>query len=122
MNLTAAFALTQVLLPALKQAEDPSVIFTSSGVGREGRAFWGAYSVSKFGTEALARTLADAHRQGNLRANCINPGATRTGMRLEAFPGEDRSKLKGPDEVLAPYLYLLGPESRGVTGQSLDSQ
>lgn len=122
VNLTAAFALTQVLLPALKRSEDPSVIFTSSGVGREGRAFWGAYSVSKFGTEALSQILADEHRQGNLRSNCVNPGATRTGMRLEAFPGEDRSKLKGPDEVLAPYLYLLGPESRGVTGQSLDSQ
>ena len=122
VNLTAAFALTQVLLPLLQLSQDPSIIFTSSSVGRVGRAFWGAYAVSKFATEGLSQVLADEHRQGKLRVNCINPGATRTGMRLEAFPAEDRSLLKGPDEILAPYLYLLGPDSKGVTGQSLDAQ
>jgi len=122
VNVTAAFALTQVLMPMLKQADDPSIIFTSSSVGRTGRAFWGAYSVSKFATEGLSQVLADEHRETKLRVNCINPGATRTNMRLEAFPAEDRSKIKGPEEVLAPYFYLLGPDSKGVTGQSLDSQ
>jgi NAD(P)-dependent dehydrogenase (short-subunit alcohol dehydrogenase family) len=122
VNLTSAFALTQVLLPMVKQADDPSIIFTSSSVGRVGRAFWGAYAVSKFGTEGLSQVLADEHREGKLRVNCINPGATRTNMRLDAFPGEDRSLLKGPEEILAPYLYLLGPDSKGVTGQSLNAQ
>ena len=122
VNVTAAFALTQVLMLMLKQADDPSIIFTSSSVGRTGRAFWGAYSVSKFATEGLSQVLADEHRETKLRVNCINPGATRTNMRLEAFPAEDRSKIKGPEEVLAPYFYLLGPDSKGVTGQSLDSQ
>ena len=122
VNLTSAFALTQVLLPMVKQAADPSIIFTSSGVGRTGRAHWGAYSVSKFATEGLSQVLADEHRHGVLRVNCINPGATRTGMRLEAFPGEDRDKLKRPEEVLAPYLFLLGPDSKGITGESLDAQ
>ena len=84
VNVTAAFALTQVCLPMLHQSEDASVIFTSSGVGRTGRAYWGAYAVSKFATEGLSQVLADEHRQGKLRVNCINPGATRTGMRLEA--------------------------------------
>lgn len=122
VNVTAAFALTQVLLPMILQAEDPSIIFTSSSVGRVGRAFWGAYAVSKFATEGLAQVLADEHREGKLRVNCINPGATRTNMRLEAFPAEDRDLLKGPDEILAPYLYLLGPESKGMTGESLNAQ
>ena len=85
VNLTSAFALTQVLLPMIKQADDPSIIFTSSSVGRVGRAFWGAYAVSKFGTEGLSQVLADEHREGKLRVNCINPGATRTNMRLDAF-------------------------------------
>jgi len=106
----------------LKQADDPSVIFTSSGVGRTGRAFWGAYSVSKFATEGLSQVLADEHRDGNLRVNCVNPGATRTNMRLEAYPAEDRDALKRPEEILAAYLYLLGPDSRGLTGQSFDAQ
>jgi len=122
VNVTAAFALTQVLLPLLDKSDDPSVVFTSSGVGRTGRAFWGAYAVSKFATEGLAQVLADEHRHGKLRSNCINPGETRNGMRLAAYPAEDRDKLKGPEEILAPYIFLLGPESKGVTGQSLDAQ
>lgn len=122
VNVTAAFALTQVFLPLLHEAEDPSVVFTSSGVGRAGKAFWGAYSVSKFATEGLSQVLADEHRHGVLRSNCINPGATRTNMRLAAYPAEDRDQLKGPEEILAPYIYLLGPDSRGVTGESFDAQ
>ena len=122
VNVTAAFALTQVMLPLLKQSADPSVIFTSSGVGRTGKAFWGAYAVSKFATEGLSQVLADEHRHGALRSNCINPGATRTSMRLAAYPAEDRDKLKRPEEILAPYIYLLGPDSKGITGQSFDAQ
>lgn len=122
VNVTSAFALTQVLLPLLQKSEDPSVIFTSSGVGRTGKAFWGAYSVSKFATEGLAQVLADEHRHTNMRVNCINPGATRTGMRLAAYPGEDRDRLKRPEEILAPYVYLLGPDSRDVTGESFNAQ
>ena len=122
VNVTAVFAMTQVLLPMMKESDDPSVIFTSSGVGRTGRAYWGAYAVSKFATEGLSQVLADEHRNGKLRANCVNPGATRTNMRLEAYPAEDRDALKRPEEILATYLYLLGPDSQGVTGQSFDAQ
>lgn len=122
VNVTAAFALTQVCLPLLKQARDPSVIFTSSGVGRVGKAYWGAYAASKFAIEGLSQVLANEHREGKLRSNCINPGPTRTGMRLAAYPAEDRDLLKRPDEILAPYVYLLGPDSQGVTGESLDAQ
>jgi NAD(P)-dependent dehydrogenase (short-subunit alcohol dehydrogenase family) len=122
VNLTATFAMTQVMLPLLRQSEDPSIIFTSSGVGRKGKAFWGAYSVSKFGTEALAQILADENRHTPLRSNCINPGATRTGMRLQAYPAEDRDLLKLPQQVLPAYIYLLGPDSAGISGMSLDAQ
>lgn len=122
VNLTAPFALTQVLLPMLKRSEDPSIVFTSSGVGRQGRAYWGAYSVSKFGTEGLSQILADETRHIPIRVNCVNPGATRTAMRLEAYPAEDRDKLTAPEDVLGPYIYLLSGKSRGVTGESLDAQ
>lgn len=122
VNVISAFALTQVFLPLLHNSEDASVVFTSSGVGRTGKAFWGAYAVSKFATEGFSQVLADEHRHGKLRANCINPGPTRTKMRLAAYPGEDRDKLKRPEDILAPYVYLLGPGSQGVTGQSFDAQ
>jgi len=122
VNLTAPFALTQVLLPLLKKTQNPSIIFTSSGVGRQGKAFWGAYSVSKFGTEALSQILAAENSPDGVRVNCINPGPVRTKMRLAAYPAEDRDVLKGPQEILSAYLYLLGPDSLEVNGQSLDAQ
>lgn len=122
VNVTAAFALTQVCLPLLRESEDPSMIFTSSGVGRVGRAFWGAYSVSKFAIEGLSQTLADENRHTRLRVNCVNPGATRTNMRLAAYPAENRDVLMTPDQVLPVYIYLLGPDSQGITGESLDAQ
>ena len=78
--------------------------------------------MSKFATEGLSQILADEHRHGKLRANCLNPGATRTNMRLAAYPAEDRDKLKRPEDILAPYIYLLGPDSKGVTGESFDCQ
>jgi NAD(P)-dependent dehydrogenase (short-subunit alcohol dehydrogenase family) len=122
VNVTSIFAMTQVFLPLLQESADPSVIFTSSGVGRTGRAHWGAYAVSKFATEGFSQVLADEHRHGKLRSNCINPGATRTSMRLAAFPAEDRNALKRPEEILTPYIFLLGPDSKGITGESFDAQ
>jgi NAD(P)-dependent dehydrogenase (short-subunit alcohol dehydrogenase family) len=122
VNVTSAFAMTQVFLPLLQKSEDPSVIYTSSGVGRTGKAFWGAYAASKFATEGLSQVLADEHRHSRLRSNCINPGATRTNMRLAAYPAEDRDLLKRPEDILAPYVFLLGPDSKGVTGESFDAQ
>jgi len=122
VNLTAPFVLTQVLMPVLKKSQNPSIIFTSSGVGRVGKAFWGAYSVSKFGTEALSQILSNENSHSGMRVNCINPGAVRTKMRLAAYPAEDRDLLKVPEDILAAYLYLLGPDSQEITGQSLDAQ
>lgn len=120
INLNAPFILTKTLLPLLHKSADASIVFTSSGVGRKGKAFWGAYAVSKFGTEGLMQTLAD--ELTNIRVNCINPGATRTAMRKAAYPGEDPNRLKTPADIMAPYLYLLGPDSKGLTGRSIDCQ
>jgi NAD(P)-dependent dehydrogenase (short-subunit alcohol dehydrogenase family) len=123
VNLTAAFALTQVLLPALQCSADASVIFTGSGVGRRARAYWGAYAVAKAGIETLSGTLADeVGRTGQMRVNALNPGPVRTRMRAQAYPAEDPAGLKRPEQILGPYLWLLSGASRGVNGQSLDCQ
>jgi NAD(P)-dependent dehydrogenase (short-subunit alcohol dehydrogenase family) len=123
VNLTAAFILCRCLLPLMKKSDDASLVFTSSGVGRRGKAFWGAYSVSKFGVEALNEIVADEFGElENFRSNAVNPGPIRTAMRAAAYPGEDPDTLKTPADILGVYLYLLGPDSRGVTGRSFDAQ
>ncbi len=122
VNLTAAFALTQVCLPLLEAAPDGSLVFTTSGVGARGRAYWGAYAVSKFGTEGLAEVLAHEYEGTTLRVNLVNPGAVRTGMRALAYPAEDPGKNVLPEAITATYLYLLGPASLGVTGGRFEAQ
>lgn len=123
VNVNAAFNLTRTLLPLLRLSSDASVVFTSSSVGRKGRAFWGAYAVSKFATEGLMQVLADElDGTGNVRANCINPGATRTSMRAAAYPGENPDKNPAPEDIMPVYLYLMGADSQGINGQSFDAQ
>ncbi|HTX24136.1 MAG TPA: YciK family oxidoreductase [Steroidobacteraceae bacterium] len=123
VNLTAAFALTQVLLPALKRSPDAAILFTSSGVGRRGKAYWGAYAVSKFGIEGLAQVLAaELSDITSVRVNTLNPGRARTEMRRQAYPAENPETLPLPQSLTGPYLALLGPASRGVTGRSFDAQ
>jgi NAD(P)-dependent dehydrogenase (short-subunit alcohol dehydrogenase family) len=99
------------------------VVFTSSGVGRKGRAYWGAYAVSKFANEGLMQVLADElEGTSNARANSINPGATRTSMRAQAYPGENPANNPAPEDIMPVYLYLMGPDSQGINGQALDAQ
>ena len=123
VNLTAAFALTQVLLPHLKASRDASVLFTTSAVGRRGRAYWGAYAVSKFGIEGLTQMLAaELENVSAIRVNALNPGRARTRMRRQAYPAEELESLPLPATLTRPYVALLGPASRGVTGLSFDCQ
>jgi len=123
INVTAAFALTQVLLPALKRSQDASVLFTSSSVGRQGRAYWGAYAVSKFATEGFMQVLAsELENITSIRVNSLNPGRARTMMRRQAYPAEDLNTLPMPETLTGPYIALLGPASRGVTGKTFDCQ
>jgi len=122
VNLTAPFILTRCLFPLLRASDDASLLFTTSGVGNHGRAFWGAYAVSKFGTEGLAQILAAENENAGIRCNLINPGGTRTDMRRRAYPAEDPDTLPSPDAIVNPYLYLLGRASAGVTGLRIDAQ
>lgn len=122
VNLTAAMLMTQALLPVMALAPHASLVFTSSGVGRRGRAYWGPYSVSKFGTEGMMQLIADEYEQSTIRTNCINPGATRTKMRSSAYPGENQLSLKTPAELMPLYVYLMADDSIGVNGQTIDAQ
>jgi NAD(P)-dependent dehydrogenase (short-subunit alcohol dehydrogenase family) len=123
VNVNASFLLTTTLLPLLERSGDARVVFTSSGVGRHGRAHWGAYSVSKFATEGMMQVLADEMQSaGRVKVMNINPGGTRTQMRAAAFPAEDPATLRTPEQIVPAYLYLFGPEGGALHGQSLDAQ
>ena len=122
VNVTAPMQLTKALLPLLRRSPDAAVVFTSSGVGRRGRAFWNGYAVSKFAVEGLMQVLADELEDSTVRISAINPGATRTSMRAAAYPAEDSSTLPTPDALMPAYLFVMGPDGRSAHGQSIDAQ
>jgi len=122
VNVIAQIMLTKTLLPVMKKAPSASLIFTSSGVGRKGRAFWGEYAISKFATEGMMQCIADEYEGSSIRVNSINPGATRTAMRGSAYPAENPNTLKAPEDIMATYLYLMGKDSIEINGQQLNAQ
>jgi len=122
VNLNAAWMLTRACLPLLHRSDDASIVLTTADVGRRGRAYWGAYGVSCFGLEGLMQILADeVESAGRIRVNTIDPGAVRTHMRSRLYPGENHEALPTPEDILPVYLYLLGPDSRGINGQALNA-
>jgi len=123
VNVNAQFLLTRHLLPLLQAAPSASVVFTSSGVGRVGKAYWGAYAVSKFATEGFMQVLAsELENTSGIRVNSLNPGPTNTAMRRAAYPGERPSDNPAPEEIMATYLFLMGDDSAGITGQAFNAR
>lgn len=121
VNVKAAFLLTKALLPALNQSADARILFTSSSVGRTGRAYWGAYGISKFAVEGLMQTLAEeVENTTSIRVNSLNPGGTRTAMRRDAYPAEDPATQPTAESLMPVYLYLMSPEAQSIHGQALN--
>lgn len=122
VNVNAQFLLAQALLPSLLKAENASLVFTTSGVGNKGKAYWGAYSVSKFATEGMMQIIADEYENTTLRTNAINPGATNTNMRSSAYPAENKDDIASPLEIMPLYVYLMSDDSKTVNAQRLNAQ
>ena len=112
VNLTSAFILSKYLIPLMKSSTTPRIIFTTSSVGKKGKAFWGAYSVSKAGVNALSDILSDELESiSNIKVFNFDPKATKTNMRAMAYPAEDPSAIKDPDQVINYYLWMLSEKS-----------
>ena len=122
VNLTGLFLMTRAVLPTMLAQRAGSIINVTSGVGRRGKARWGAYAVSKAGLEALTQVLADEVAQHGIRVNSVNPAATRTAMRAQAYPSEDPLTLPTPEDVLPIFLYLASEASAALSGQSLNAR
>ncbi len=123
VNLTAPFLLTRACLPLLKQSADASVVFTSADVGRQGRAYWGAYGAAAHAIEGLVQILADELAANTrIRVNSIDPGPARTRLRAQAYPAEPTEASVPPEEITATYVYLMGAESRGVSGRAFTAE
>lgn len=120
VNFNAAYLLTRACLGVLERSADASVIFTTSEMARQGRAYWGAYAAAGAALENLAQVWADElNTNSPIRMNTLDPGAVRTALRARAYPGENPLSLPLPEAVMPLYLYLMGPDSQGTSGQAL---
>jgi NAD(P)-dependent dehydrogenase (short-subunit alcohol dehydrogenase family) len=118
VNVNAPFILTRALLPLLRLSNDASVLFVTCAASLRGRAYAGADAASRFALEGLMQVLADeTDGSTGIRVNSIDPGPMRTPLRRAAYPGEDPAAVPEPREVLPPFLFLLGPAGRGITGR-----
>ena len=123
VNVNAVFQLTQSLMPALTRSNSARLLFISSSVGRIGRAFWGAYAVSKFAIEGLMQTIAEElENTTSIRVNSLNPGGTRTNMRRDAYPAENPETLQTAESLMPVYLYLMSAEAQNIHGQALNAK
>ncbi len=123
VNLIAPFALTKACLPLLKAASDASVIMTSSSHGHNPSAYWGGFTVAKAGIEALVKVQADEWETlSNLRINAIVPGIVNSPQRAKTHPGEVKQTMRQPEDLMTTYLYLMGADSKGVSGQIVSCQ
>jgi NAD(P)-dependent dehydrogenase (short-subunit alcohol dehydrogenase family) len=119
-NLTGPYLVSKAAIPHLRNGA--SIINVVSGVSVEGRAEWGAYSVSKFGVEGLSQILAAELEGRGVRSNAVDPGGMRTEMRAAAYPQEDPQTRITPEENTAVFVYLASDESKGVTGRRFKAQ
>ena len=122
VNTSSLFYVTRPLIPHLVSLGRGSIINVSSSVGRKGKPNWGAYAVSKFGLEGFTQVLAAELKASGIRVNSVNPGATRTDMRAEAYPEEDPQSLPTPEEITEIFVHLASDESRSVTGQTFEAR
>lgn len=120
VNLHAAWQLTRACLPVLEKAAAASVIFTTSDVARQGRAYWGAYAAAGAALENLVQVWTDELSANSpIRMNTLDPGAIRSALRARAYPGENPLTLPTPESVMPLYLYLMGADSKEIRGQAL---
>ena len=123
INLNAPYMLTRMCLPLLEKSAAASVVFTTDDVGIKGKAYWGAYAISKAAINNLMQILADEMEANtNIRFNCINPGKVATAMRSKAYPGENPNTIAQPSDIMNAYLYLMGADSKDINGQIIDAQ
>ena len=119
VNVVAPFSLTKACLPLLQRAEDASIIFTSNSAAQEAKPFWGSHGISKVAADTMMKMWAQEIHTANIRFNSIVPGALQSPQRKKTHPGEVHGDLPTMESAMPLYLYLMGSDSKGTTGQIL---
>ncbi len=119
VNVTANYRLIRSLDPLLRLSSAGRALFVTSGAASHLQAYWSVYAASKAALEALVKCYAAEIAKTSVRANLVSPGAMRTAMRRQAFPGEDPATLPAPDSVTEIFVELADPDCQ-VNGEVIE--
>jgi len=109
VNLNANWRLIRTTDPLLRQSDAGRAVFVTSGAAHGKRPYWGAYAVTKAALEMMVTCWAAETEKTAIRINLLDPGATRTGMRADAYPGEDPATVKPPEDLADAFVDLCSP-------------
>lgn len=112
VNVTANWRLIRAFDVLLKRSDAGRALFVTSGRAERFVAFWGIYSATKAALNALVKTYAAECATTNVRANLLSPGRVRTGMRRDAFPGENPATLPSPEDIAPAAVELVLPSEQ----------
>lgn len=118
LNLNANWRLLRILDPLLQRSKAGRAVFVTCGAAIDNLAYWGPYSTSKAGLEAMVRTYAQEVSSTKIRANLLDPGIVRTSIRMKAFPGEDPETLSEPRE-LGPLFISMASADYDKNGETI---
>lgn len=106
LDLTANWRLLRSMDPLLRASDSGRAIFVTSGVTQRTVPYWGPYAIAKAGLETMVRMYAAEMAHTKVRANLVNPGPMRTGLRAEAYPGEDPQSVPEPEQLAGAFVPL----------------
>ena len=132
VNVKSIYLLSREAIPYMEKQGAGTIINTASGWGLAGGAKAAVYCASKGAVVLLTKAMAIDHGP-RIRANCVCPGDTDTGMlRGEAqqlgeesqrFLAEAAKRPLGrvgkPEEIAQAVLYLASDAASFVTGTAL---
>lgn len=128
LQVSGAVKIIQQCLPALKKAEQSSIVLFSTVAVQTGFNFHSLVSSSKGAIEGLTRALA-AELAPKIRVNCIAPSITNTPLAQNLLSTQEKieanaqrhplKKIGTAEDIANAVIFLLGEASGWMTGQVL---
>lgn len=130
MNVLTTMLCVKHTAPHMVANHGGSFVGMSSIAGHLTHLWFGAYTVGKAGIEQIMRNAADEYGPAKVRFNSIRPGFIATEL-MEGVPRDSdvyRSYIENtplqdvglPEDVANLCRFLIGPESRWVTGTAIN--
>jgi NAD(P)-dependent dehydrogenase (short-subunit alcohol dehydrogenase family) len=130
VNVASMFLTCRAVVPAMRAQGGGKIVNISSGTPFRGVPFLLHYVTSKGAIVAFTRALARELGKDNVLVNCVAPGFTMSDgvkehpevvekLRDASVAARTIQRDQVPEDVVGATVYLAGPHSDFVTGQTI---